>query len=493
MTDFPDYTLCDCCWDDILQEPPVGGNAWIILAQQWIAAKLNEANGASVPTQVATALQQAAILLEANCKSIDPWHPQRKQALKLKQLLEKYNSGVIGPGACTESSSGSSSCSVPWWWLPFSPQHGCGHGWYSHGRRRCMCWPGWSGNSCDSCASPSQRDRSYICLPTYQSWKPYQLWRVRSSHLSYYLSVREGVLPGSMGRDGALYDCRCRRGQSKRSDDSDGSTEALQHLNDFDYDEASLFIYMESEEQQDEAVLDELDFIAEGLKELMNEHQTRSLLEQQHSCTPNVNRPRCEHGWLLFGDSVCRCEPGWSGRHCDSCGPPLAAASRRLYLCEPQKLGGRSYRLRSVSRRYQSLYLQKSWKKPGEAGLDCRCRYTAGKRDLSVPDMEDSLLERYSYMDSMYDYTDNKIYGKHKQPRYIGSSKKPSKRDTSENGGGGFMALLIVAAVLLLLIVLTLAIAFIWWCCISVVVPKRSYRTIQRNRHVGQSLNSWNY
>ncbi|MBN2161956.1 MAG: hypothetical protein JXR25_03825 [Pontiellaceae bacterium] len=79
---------------------PTKGNAYIILAHQYIGAKLNEANGAEVPDEVALALDAAKDLLAAY-KS-DPVFPkksfERQMAIAIAEILDDYNNGVIGPG-----------------------------------------------------------------------------------------------------------------------------------------------------------------------------------------------------------------------------------------------------------------------------------------------------------------------------------------------------------------------------------------------------------
>lgn len=82
-----------------------GGNAWPQLAAQWVAAQLNVIhNGACVTLDVATALNQASVLLEANCdpRCIEPASPDGLLADALKTILDEYNNGVRGPGHCEE-------------------------------------------------------------------------------------------------------------------------------------------------------------------------------------------------------------------------------------------------------------------------------------------------------------------------------------------------------------------------------------------------------
>jgi hypothetical protein len=85
--------LCNSTWLAILQTPPMG-NAWYTLAHQYIAARLNEASGAYVPPEVAAAMAAAQDQLE-DCV---PYVGNET----LKDILEAYNVGDIGPGHCCE-------------------------------------------------------------------------------------------------------------------------------------------------------------------------------------------------------------------------------------------------------------------------------------------------------------------------------------------------------------------------------------------------------
>ncbi len=86
------------------------GNAWYILARQYIAAELNMLNGASVPADVQDAFNLAAVLLQEydadGPKTIGknkiPKGPDRKPAIQAAKLLDQYNNGIVGPGHCDE-------------------------------------------------------------------------------------------------------------------------------------------------------------------------------------------------------------------------------------------------------------------------------------------------------------------------------------------------------------------------------------------------------
>jgi hypothetical protein len=72
-----------------LETPPKGGNDVLILEHQLIAAELNIIGGASAPATVITAITQANTLLAAG-----------EGSTQLADLLDRYNSGIVGPGEC---------------------------------------------------------------------------------------------------------------------------------------------------------------------------------------------------------------------------------------------------------------------------------------------------------------------------------------------------------------------------------------------------------
>ena len=87
--------LCGRKLLDILGTP-ARGEAWYILAHQYIAASLNAAGGAA-DGDVSTELSQARSLLTANCGGITA---DRQTAIDLSYVLDSYNNGLIGPGHC---------------------------------------------------------------------------------------------------------------------------------------------------------------------------------------------------------------------------------------------------------------------------------------------------------------------------------------------------------------------------------------------------------
>lgn len=80
------------------------GNAYYILSQQYVAAKLNTLNSASVPGEVQSAMSGAVSLFErytpAQVAAMKGSNPVRQQFIDYAATLDKYNNGIIGPGHC---------------------------------------------------------------------------------------------------------------------------------------------------------------------------------------------------------------------------------------------------------------------------------------------------------------------------------------------------------------------------------------------------------
>jgi hypothetical protein len=88
--------------------PPSGGNAYYILAHQFIAAELNFLNGAS-PTAAQEAFDEAHSLFTnpvntpAYVKKLKKTNPALRQYwIDLAEVLDDYNNGDIGPGHCED-------------------------------------------------------------------------------------------------------------------------------------------------------------------------------------------------------------------------------------------------------------------------------------------------------------------------------------------------------------------------------------------------------
>lgn len=87
-------------WLQVFNTPP-RGNAYYILAVQYMAATLNVADGAAATPEVTQALADAkAIFAGANGTALAK--DKADAAKKLASLLDDYNNGKVGPGHCTE-------------------------------------------------------------------------------------------------------------------------------------------------------------------------------------------------------------------------------------------------------------------------------------------------------------------------------------------------------------------------------------------------------
>jgi hypothetical protein len=87
---------------EILNSSPQDGNAFLILAHQWIAAELNLAAGASVPPAVQSAFDEAQSLLQSwsAAGEIPKSDPARSRAIELASTLDQYNNGKAGTPHC---------------------------------------------------------------------------------------------------------------------------------------------------------------------------------------------------------------------------------------------------------------------------------------------------------------------------------------------------------------------------------------------------------
>ena len=95
------FFLSGQTWLDVLETAPKGGNAYYILAHQYIAAWMN-AKSASVPAAVATAIAGGTTYFGK--ATPNDWSANgaytKDQLTGWSDLLDSYNSGTVGPGHC---------------------------------------------------------------------------------------------------------------------------------------------------------------------------------------------------------------------------------------------------------------------------------------------------------------------------------------------------------------------------------------------------------
>jgi hypothetical protein len=106
------FFLSGQTWYQVFWTAPKG-NAYYILAKQYMAAVLNGVNGASTTPAVDTALASAKTLFQtytpAQIAALKGNKPPRPQFISLAGTLGSYNEGLIGPGHCDEDSLSSTA------------------------------------------------------------------------------------------------------------------------------------------------------------------------------------------------------------------------------------------------------------------------------------------------------------------------------------------------------------------------------------------------
>ncbi|PRY13646.1 hypothetical protein CLV24_10516 [Pontibacter ummariensis] len=96
-----DFYNSDKTYLEVLKTAPKGGNAYYILAHQFIAAKLNMQGASSTPA-VTEAFENAEDYFESH-EPEDPYETvDRALLIEWAETLTAYNEGKIGPGHCEE-------------------------------------------------------------------------------------------------------------------------------------------------------------------------------------------------------------------------------------------------------------------------------------------------------------------------------------------------------------------------------------------------------
>jgi hypothetical protein len=89
-------------WYEVFWTNPKGGNAYYILAHQYMAAKLNILAGAASTTEVDAAIAWSETFFGTYGPSSQLPKAVRQQAIATAGILGSYNEGLIGPGHCSE-------------------------------------------------------------------------------------------------------------------------------------------------------------------------------------------------------------------------------------------------------------------------------------------------------------------------------------------------------------------------------------------------------
>ena len=88
-------------WMTLFKTPPKGGDAYLQLAHQYMAARLNVEAGASVPPDIAVAMAGAEAMFNSVGSSFNK--TQTTQAREYAGALGSYNEGAFGVEHCSES------------------------------------------------------------------------------------------------------------------------------------------------------------------------------------------------------------------------------------------------------------------------------------------------------------------------------------------------------------------------------------------------------
>jgi len=100
-------------WYEVLLIPPKGGNAYVVLAHQYVAAYLNIYGNGADPASLGTVMADVEALLTYYSTGLGGTYPptiprradhftadDRAWAQELASLFDQFNNGYIGPGSC---------------------------------------------------------------------------------------------------------------------------------------------------------------------------------------------------------------------------------------------------------------------------------------------------------------------------------------------------------------------------------------------------------
>ncbi|QGY43926.1 T9SS type A sorting domain-containing protein [Maribellus comscasis] len=109
------FFLSGQTWLEVFDTQPKG-NAYYILAHQYMAAALNVLNGSYAPSEVVTAILDATSLFNtyspADIAALGGGDVLRDQFIALGELLDDYNNGELGPTHCDDYESSEKSAVI---------------------------------------------------------------------------------------------------------------------------------------------------------------------------------------------------------------------------------------------------------------------------------------------------------------------------------------------------------------------------------------------
>lgn len=85
-------------WQQVLDTPPRGGNGYLILAHQYIAARLNLGAGATAPASISAILNQATAFFNSGANLDTCANADCDLQKTWAGILDTYNNGLY-PGA----------------------------------------------------------------------------------------------------------------------------------------------------------------------------------------------------------------------------------------------------------------------------------------------------------------------------------------------------------------------------------------------------------
>lgn len=254
--------LCGKTWLEWMRTP-LKNYSWRRLFVHWVSAKLNVLIGACLPFTANASISDGFDLLSQCDLDVRSTSPNAFQYLTLINSLDAYNTGVYGPGQCTDSlefdcggqtniqcspsihrqvmhasrgkvmnSNGKFVDSPYDASYPFLSiisamvkEEDCVNGQWDPYSSRCSCDYGWTSNDCASCAVPSDSNFVFLCIPTITQTSPYLLKAIGKADVNTYLSKKApifthvnlpAVYPGTNG-----YDCNCRKNARSAKDTND--------------------------------------------------------------------------------------------------------------------------------------------------------------------------------------------------------------------------------------------------------------------------------